>query len=65
MAIIINRTQEIQKKLDDQNDSKVLNTPDDIALIHGISRHMEEVRRDYQVKERKSQTSAASVILTA
>ncbi len=65
MAYIISRTEEINKKLESENNGQVLNSASDIKKINEINKHMTEVRRDFQVKERESQNAAANVILTS
>lgn len=42
-----------------------LNEPQHIIAITVMNSQLESVRREYQVKDRNSQTAAATVILTA
>jgi hypothetical protein len=50
-----------------QSEGKVifLDRPEDIAAIEEMNSQLEDVRREYQVKNRNSQISASNVILTA
>lgn len=61
----INKTHEIITRL--QNEGKVtpLNSAVDMAKIASINKYMEEVRKDYRMKESQSQISASQVILNA
>lgn len=61
----ISRTEEINARL--LNDKKVtlLNTKEEMAKITSMNHFMDEVRKDYQKKERLSQISASQVILNA
>lgn len=52
-------------RLSDEKKVTYLDKPSDIEAINEIDRQMECVRREYQIKEKNSQISAASVILTA
>ncbi len=63
MATTVNKTKEVIDKL--KAEQKTLNSPQDLAKIFAINKHMENVRRDFQVKERDSQISASNIILTA
>ena len=63
MATTVNKTKEVIDKL--KAEQKTLNSPQDFAKIFAINKHMENVRRDFQVKERDSQISASNIILTA
>ena len=66
MIVTINKTQQIKEKLAKQgNPMDYLNKPAHIKAINDMNTEMEEVRREYKVKERDSQVSAAEVILTA
>jgi hypothetical protein len=61
----ISKTQEIITRL--QNEGKVtpMNSAVDMAKIASINKYMEEVRKDYRMKESQSQISASQVILNA
>ena len=61
----INRTEEIEKQLRQDNKVTYLDSPQHIEAIKKMDDEMEEVRREYKVKEKKSQTSASNVVLTA
>ena len=61
----ISRTSEIIARL--QLDGKVtlMNSVDDMAKIKSMNNNMEEVRRDFRMKESQSQISASHVVLNA
>ena len=61
----INRTEEIEAKLSKENKVTYLDSPKHIEAIKKMNEEMEEVRREYKVKEKNSQTSASNVVLTA
>jgi 7-cyano-7-deazaguanine synthase in queuosine biosynthesis len=65
MAKQINKTQEVLTKLRAEHKIADMNTAKDVELISAFDKRMEVVRRDYQIKERNSQYTAAKVILTA
>ncbi|MEI9806461.1 MAG: hypothetical protein WDO16_00550 [Bacteroidota bacterium] len=59
----INKAEEIDMKV--QDTTEVLNKPEHKKAVQEMNEAMEAVRREYKVKESKSQTSAANVILTS
>ncbi|WP_090781886.1 hypothetical protein [Pedobacter sp. ok626] len=61
----VSRTAEIYERLEREGKVSYLDQPEHIAAIDAMSDQMEEVRREYQVKDRNSQVAAASVILIA
>lgn len=61
----VSKYQELMGRLSDEKKVTYLDKPSDIEAINEIDRQMECVRREYQIKEKNSQISAASVILTA
>jgi len=61
MITTINRTKEIEAKLK----TEYLDSPHHIQAIKKMNEEMEEVRREYKVKDKNSQTSASNVVLTA
>jgi len=61
----VSRTEEIKAKLKGEHKVFYLDKPGHLAAIVAMNEQMEIVRREYQVKDRKSQISAADVILTA
>ncbi len=65
MSIVINKTKETLNSLIKEKKVKPMNSPEDLAAILAIDKLMEEVIRDYQVKDTKSQITSAAVILTA
>ena len=65
MAKQTSKTQEVLEKLRAEHKVAVMNTAQDVVLISEFDKRMEEVRRDYQIKEKNSQYRAAQVNLTA
>jgi len=65
MSTIINKTEETFIILEKENKVKPMNSQEEMAAILAIDKFMEEVVRDYQVKDTKSQITSAAVILTA
>ena len=65
MSTIINKTEETFIILEKENKVKPMNSQEEMAAILTIDKFMEEVVRDYQVKDTKSQITSAAVILTA
>jgi hypothetical protein len=65
MAKHINKTQEVLTKLKAESKVTVMNTAADVASIAAFDKRMETVRREYQIKEKNSQVTAAKVILTS
>ncbi|HUM46429.1 MAG TPA: hypothetical protein PLD84_05855 [Chitinophagales bacterium] len=61
----ISRTEEIEKKLSDENKVTYFDSPADIQVIKTMNDEMEEINREYKVKEKNSQISASEVILTS
>lgn len=64
MATILNKTKEVIGNLKAEQ-KNTLNSPSDFAKIVASDKHLEGVRREFQVKERESQMAASKVILTA
>jgi len=60
----ISKTEEIMARLRAEGKVKILNTPEDLAIIERMNQHMAEVRRDFIIKNANSERSAANVILT-
>ena len=66
MIVTVNKTQEIKARLAQQGNAVgYLNQEHHIKAIAKMDKEMEEVRRDYKVKERDSKISASEVTLTA
>ncbi|MCX6246559.1 MAG: hypothetical protein NTW10_02395 [Bacteroidetes bacterium] len=61
----ISKYQEMIGRLKDDQKVIYLDQPKDVEVITEIDKQMEAVRREYQIKEKNSQISAANVILTA
>lgn len=60
----ISKTEEIMARLRSEGKVKILNTPEDLAIIERMNQHMAEVRREFIIKNANSERSAANVILT-
>ncbi|MGY6544702.1 hypothetical protein [Arthrospiribacter ruber] len=58
------KTQEILKKMRDDQKVQVVNTTMGMATINAMNLELEEMRREFQIKESKSGISAKSIILT-
>jgi len=61
----ISKSREIIDRLQKEGKVTLMNSADDMAKIDSINKYMEEVRRDYRMKESQSQISASLVILNA
>ncbi len=61
----ISKTTEINTRLQKGGKVSAMNTVEDIAKITSMNQFMDEVRKEYQMKERLSQISASHVILNA
>lgn len=58
------KTQDILNKLRKDQKVKVVNTTKGMATINAMNSELEEMRRDFQIKESKSGLSAKTIILT-
>ncbi len=65
MPEIISNSEKIIEQLEKEGKVEYLNKSEDLDAVFEMNDEMESVRRDYQVKDRKSQVSASNVILTA
>lgn len=65
MATILNKREQVLSQLNAEQKVFVMNSEEDMVSLLAINQHMEEVNRDYQIKDQQSQLSAATVILTA
>ncbi len=61
----ISKTEAIKAKLKKEGKVTYLNKAKHIKAIDSMNRQLEEARREYQIKDRNSQMSAAKVILNA
>jgi len=61
----ISKYQELMGRLNKKEQATYLDKPTEVEAINEIDKQMENVRREYQIKEKNSQISAAKVILTA
>lgn len=60
----INNTAKISETLAKQGKVTILNSPVHLEATKALNKEMEQVRRDYKVKNQNSQNSAALTILT-
>lgn len=60
----INKTEELRSRLREEGKIATINTPTQKAAINYLNEEMKEVKRDFKVKERKSETSASYICLT-
>lgn len=65
MITTISKTEAIKAKLREEGKVSYLDNAFHIAAIVEMNVQMEDVRREFQVKDRNSQTTASTVILTA
>jgi len=61
----INKTEAFKAKMKQEGKVTYLDQPQHIAAIVAMNKQMEAARREYQVKDKNSQLTAAKVILTA
>jgi hypothetical protein len=61
----ISKTSVIRERLIRDSKLTYLNDEADIKALNEMNQEMEEVRREYKIKERSSLVSAANVLLTA
>ena len=61
----ISKTAEIDARLEKEGKTRVLNSKSDFEKLNLVNKYMEEVRKDYQLKESKSLITASQVILNA
>ena len=61
----ISKTDEIDARLESEGKIKVLDSESDFQKLGDVNKYMEEVRKDYQLKESKSLVTASQVILNA
>ncbi|MCF8361721.1 MAG: hypothetical protein K9G70_03770 [Prolixibacteraceae bacterium] len=61
----ISKISEIDARLEKEGKTRLLNSDSDLSKLNKLNKHMEEVRKDYQLKESKSLIAASEVILNA
>lgn len=61
----ISKTEEFKARLEAENKVFYLNEAHHISAISTMNKQLEVVRREYQMKDRNSQITASTVILTA
>jgi hypothetical protein len=65
MITKISKTEDLNKQLEKEGKITILNDISCKKAMHEMNQDMEETRREYQVKDGKSQASAAKIILTS
>jgi len=60
----ISKTEAINARLKRENKVTTLDKSEHIDAIIAMNKQLEAVRREYQIKDRSSQITAANVILT-
>jgi hypothetical protein len=60
----ISKTEVINERLEREGKVTTLDKKEHIDAIIAMNKQLEAVRREYQIKDRKSQITAANVILT-
>jgi len=60
----ISKTETIKAKMDQEGKVTYLDQPKHVQAILAMNEQLETVRREYQAKDRNSQITAATVILT-
>lgn len=63
-VIIINESEKIQESLMKEGKVHRMDSPEALEIIASINEHVKKVKRDYQVKDRKSQIEASKILLT-
>jgi hypothetical protein len=61
----INNTKQIRDSLHKEGKVTVLNSSEHVVAITALNKEMEQVRREYKVKNQNSQNTAALTILTS
>jgi len=65
MSEIINKTEEILALLEIEAKVRPMDSKEEVDAVLAVDKMMEEVGRDYQIKDNKSQIASASVVLCA
>ena len=65
MITKISKTEAFKAKMKEEGKVTFLDKPEHIAAIVAMNEQLENVRREYQVKDRNSQINAIKVVLTA
>lgn len=60
----ISKTAAINDRLERENKVMILDRPEHIEAVEAMNRKLDAARREYQIKDRNSQISAAKVVLT-
>lgn len=61
----ISKTTEINARLQEEGKVTPLNTVGDISRLTSMNEYMEDVRKEYHMKESRSQISASRIVLNA
>lgn len=64
MITKISRSDSIQQKWADEGRISYFDRPEDLKVISAMNARMQEVRREFQVKDSQSQIAASHVVLT-
>jgi hypothetical protein len=65
MITKISKTEAFKAKMKEEGKVTFLDKPEHIAAIVAMNEQLENVRREYQAKDRNSQINAIKVVLTA
>lgn len=65
MIEIINRTEEIRNRLKSEGKVKILNSIEHIEAMVKMNEALEELKREYILRDRQSQMSASQTILNS
>ncbi len=65
MSKFVNKTQSIREKLKQEGKYTVLDKEEHVKSVTAMNESLENVRREFQVKDQKSQRNAANVTLTS
>lgn len=65
MAKFISKAQSIREKLKQEGKYNVLDKEEHVKAVSAMNESLEDVRREFQIKDRESQRNAAFVTLTA
>ena len=64
MESLINKYAEVMEELQKEGGTSFMDSEQDINSINDFNKRMEEVDRDFQIKNKESEESASKVLLT-
>lgn len=64
MESLINKYAKVMEELQKEGGTSFLDSEQDINSINDFNKRMEEVDRDFQIKNKESEESASKVLLT-